>query len=130
MDIIKPAQILSYPSEMFVHAKNYDKSSDFGSLCAPSDLFFAVCKIHIKVFEKIFSESKEIKNIKKTIVEQCVNCTKNTIYSFWFQENNVCFKHRMEMLNLLILTLLRKHSSWETYKYKLTSAEKLKIFKQ
>lgn len=66
---------------MCVHTKNYDKETDFGSLCAPTDLFFAVCKILIKVFENLFSNSKEIKN-KKTIVEQCVNCTKNTIGIF------------------------------------------------
>lgn len=41
VDIIKPAKVLTYPSEMFVHAKNYDTETDFGSLCAPSDLFFA-----------------------------------------------------------------------------------------
>lgn len=64
MDIIKPAQVLSYPSEMCVHTKNYDKEHDFWRLCAPSDLFFAVCKIHIKVFENLFSNSKEIKNKK------------------------------------------------------------------
>lgn len=124
----KPAQILSYPSEMFVHAKNCQKESDFGGLCAPSDLFFEVCKIDIKVFEKIFLQNKEMKSITKFIVEQCVNCTKNSIYSFWFEENDVCYKHRMEMLNLLlVLILLRKHSTWETYNYKLSNIEKVKI---
>lgn len=127
LDIIKPSQILTYPSEMYIHKKNYENESDFGSLCAPSDLFFEVCKIHIKVFENIFVENKSIKNIKKYIVEQCVKCTKNSVYNFWFDESNSCFKHRIEMLNILIITLLRKHCSWETHKFKSGNAGKLKI---
>lgn len=129
VDIIKPTQILTYPSEMYIHTKNYENDSDFGSLCAPSDLFFEICKIHIKVFEKVFTENKCMKNIKKIIVKQCIDCTKDTIYSSWFDENDICYKHRIEMLNLLILTLLRKHSTWATYKYKLANAEKVKILK-
>lgn len=129
MDIIKPSQILTYPSEMYIHTKNYESESDFGSLCAPSDLFFEVCKIHIKVLEKLFSTNKAMKNIKKVIIQQSIECTNSTIYSFWFDEKSACYNHRLEILNLLVLILLRKHSAWETYQYKASHIEKVKILK-
>lgn len=129
VDIIKPAQILTYPSEMYIHTKNYEIGSDFGSLCAPSDLFFEVCKIHIKIFEKLFSTNRAMKNIKKVMIQQCIECTNSTIYGFWFDEKNTCYSHRLEILNLLILTLLRKHSAWETQQYKPTHIEKINILK-
>lgn len=67
LDMIKPSKILTYPSEMFIHTKNYETESDFGSLCSPSDLFFEVCKIHIKVFENLFLKNRAVKHIKKLL---------------------------------------------------------------
>jgi len=50
---------LTAPSEPFIHENNYSIDSDFGKLQAPSDIFFNICKIHIKVFENIFENNKK-----------------------------------------------------------------------
>lgn len=111
--LIKENEQLTVPSELFIYEKNYSSDSDFGKLNAPSDIFFNVCKIHIKVFENIFRNNKKQIQIRKFIVEQCIKCTnESTDYSLWFDINNECYVHKTELLNKLIKVLLFKHCKW------------------
>jgi len=111
--ILKETEHLTAPSELFIHEKNYSIESDFGKLKAPSDLFFNICKIHIKAFENIFKNNKKQMCIKKFIVEQCIKCTNEiSAFSLWFYENNECYAHRTDLLNKLIKVLLFKHCKW------------------
>jgi len=55
--------MLNSPSEIFIAEKNFCNDSDFGKLSALSDIFFNVCKIHIKVFENIFNTYKKQEHI-------------------------------------------------------------------
>ena len=36
----------------------------------------------------------------------------DSVCNFWFEESNSSIKHRIDMLNILIIMLLRKHCAW------------------
>lgn len=115
--VCKKSETLSRPSEHLIFAKNYSKESSFGNLRAPTDLFFNICNIHFGIFKEIFDTKKEIRNIKKYIIEKCIEATKiNAKYENWFNKEDPCFQHRKEFLDFGILVLLRKHCKWAIHK--------------
>lgn len=127
-NVRKRSEILSRPSEHLIFAKNYSKKSDFGNLFAPTDHFFNICNIHFEIFKEIFDGKKEITNIKKFIIEKCIEATKMSArYEDWFNEENPCFQHRKDFLDFSILVLLRKHCKWATYKRVLSKNNRLQI---
>lgn len=67
--------------------RNGEKELELGILCALFDLFFEVCEIHIKVFQKknILTKWKYVSIVQK------INLF------LWFEENNECYKQRIEI---------------------------------
>ena len=59
----------------------------------------------MQIFRDIFSSSPQIKNLKKTIVEECMKKT-----PYWFEGQ--CSEHKKNFVNFLIVVLLRKHCTW------------------
>jgi len=101
--------MLNSPSEIVIAEKNFSNDSEFGKLISPSDIFFNVCKIHIKVFVNIYNINKNQEHIKEFIKSKCVTCTGESDFSSWFDENDECYSHNMLMLDKLIRVLLYKH---------------------
>lgn len=65
----------------------------------------------IKIFKQEFSSVAHINNIKKHIKDKCMEDVQK-IYPVWYDENNECFDHRLRLLDLMILILLRKNCKW------------------
>jgi len=126
---------LEKESERFIFFKNYSKSSDFGSLNAPTDYFFELCQIHINIFNRIINTRPEMKNIKNHMIEECVEKTnRSSKFSTWFSNQNPCLQHHLHILNYMLTILLRKNCLWGTEQIRSSdetkSRRKLKIHKE
>lgn len=104
-------------SELFLFHKNFSSNSDFGKLTAPTEYFFQVMKFNYNIFVKIITTSPNIKCLKETIKNKGIALTKESLeFREWFEENNICFQHRINALDYFIEILLKKHCQWETEK--------------
>lgn len=128
---------LQKTSETFLFHKNYSKNSDFGSITAPTDQFFQICKLHVNIFKNYIANRPHIKNIRKQIVETCVSETnRHSEFFFWFSDENICKDHYIKILDYIILILLKKYCVWESAKLGAAANKscnphpKLKIIKQ
>jgi len=81
--ILKETEHLTAPSELFIHEKNYWIESDFGKLKAPSDLFFNICKTHIKTFENIFKNNKTQMCIKNLLLSNALSAQMKLVLSHY-----------------------------------------------
>lgn len=122
----KNREKITCPSEFFIFAKNFSQNSDFGSLLAPTDEFFSICKFHFKIFHVIFKQRPHMKNIRETMALECIRQT-NLRDPSWFDENYICFSHRKELLYFALLVLLRKHCSWRMNKRIKSKHQKIQI---
>lgn len=102
-------------SNILIKTKSF--SSINNGLTTPSNHFFNICKVHIKIFEDTFKNRPHIANIKKFIIEKCVISTEN-----WFASNE-CYPHRMSILDFMLKVLLRKHCSWAVDQYRAKKKE-------
>lgn len=123
---LKSDEQITCPSEFFIFAKNFSQNSDFGSLLAPTDEFFNICKLHFKVFHTIFRDRPHIRNIRERMALECMRIT-NLRDSNWFDEQNQCFEHRKEILYFALLILLRKHCAWKIQKRITSKNQKIQI---
>lgn len=112
-------EVLTAPSELFIFFKNYQSLTSFGNLVAPSDALMNVCKKHILIFHKIFKDEPHKVGIKAYMIESCKSATPE-----WF--DGECCNHKLEILNFLLLVLLRKHCAWAIKKGS-SKERKLKI---
>lgn len=104
---------LTSSTELFLFYKNYSTKTDFGSLKAPSEEFFNICREHVAVFRTVFEESPQLDGIKAHIVEKCKIKTPE-----WFSDP--CSDHKNTLLDFLLLVLLRKHCLWRVQKKRWT----------
>lgn len=107
--IAKENENITSDSEWFIFNKNYNGFS----LKVPSDHFFNICKLHLKIFESFFKNYSSTPKIICKIEEICTNET-NKIDEFkdWFSDQNICQAHHKIILKYFILILLRKHCTW------------------
>lgn len=63
---------------------------------------------HNLVFWQLFEANPTEVGIKNEIVSACQIETLN-----WFEDE--CREHKIEILNFLLLVLLRKHALWDSY---------------
>lgn len=126
--LLKSDETMSVKNESFIYFKNYCKNSDFGSLNAPSELFFNFSKHCVKIFSKIFTNTPHIRNIKNYINDKCIEIIKSkSEFVNILNQNNECYDHHYAILDFMILVLLRKHSKWVAKKN--ISQSKLLILK-
>ena len=107
--------VLDTPSELLIQFKNYNQFA----LKAPNEPFFQMCKSHIQTFDKIFSSKSHIEGLKEKIVSECTEK-----YSSWYTPTSPCFAHRTEILNFMILVLIRKNCLWEIDRIKLEEGKR------
>lgn len=70
--------VMTSSSELLLFNKNYfNQPSDFGGLVPPSDVFFEVCQLDVKIFANIFKTNPEVDCIKETIKTMCIQATLN-----------------------------------------------------
>lgn len=104
---------ITITSEYFIFMKNYVSNKNFGSLRAPTELLFDLCKPHIQIFEETFNEHCNAKKLKQLIIDRCIHYSNgNSKYKYWFCSTNPCSEHNYKLLDFLILVLLRKHTKW------------------
>ncbi|XP_037928665.1 uncharacterized protein LOC119663067 [Teleopsis dalmanni] len=113
--IRKSNEFLTAPTELFLFYKNYNKSTDFGKLVAPTEEFVNVSCKHVSIFKKMFKQKPETFEIRKVMREQCILSSPS-----WFI--GACRLHRIELLDFILLILLRKHCIWMVEKVKSTKA--------
>ena len=77
------------------------------SVRAPNDTFFKMCLSHFLIFEEIFSQTPHIENLKRVIMNRCVGDFLN-----WYDPQNPCAAHRLELLEFMMIVLLRKNCGW------------------
>lgn len=114
--LIKPKDMLSVPSEHLIYNKNYGGSQSF-YLKAPSDEFFEISKLHIKCFEEFFPLKMHKNAIKNKIVQRCIQYC-NDLVPMWYFEDDTCYQHRLEILNIFIKILLWKNCIWISKTFK------------
>lgn len=100
-------------SKILIKLKQYENLPPDSGLITPSEKFFNICKDHVQIFSRIYLSAPHILNLRKTIVEHCIEHTRK-IYPDWFHENNKCFDHHIKAVEFFILVLLRKHCKWST----------------
>lgn len=108
--------MLSVPSEHLIYNKNYGGSQSF-YLKAPSDEFFEISKLHIKCFEEFFPLKMHKNAIKNKIVQRCIQYC-NDLVPMWYFEDDTCYQHRLEILNIFIKILLWKNCIWISKTFK------------
>lgn len=113
--MVKTNTDLSLNSEQLILQKDYKKRTDSLVLKCPSDYFFSICEIHFHIYQKIFNNYLHTSDIKKKIIQLCINKT-NEVYPEWFSEKCPCLEHKKAILNFLILVLLRKNCTWKIKK--------------
>lgn len=98
-------------SEVFLKLKQFENSKEENILMWPSDKFFNICQIHVKIFAKYFEECPFVSNVKQHIVERCRTIT-NLMFDDWFDPSHPCYQHRLYILDILIIVLLWKNCKW------------------
>lgn len=76
----------------------------FGKLQTPSQQFFELCRKQINQFETFFNSLAHIVGVKQSIVNLLQTCDLEFCCS-----ENFCFEHRIFLLKLMMLILIRKH---------------------
>lgn len=106
LTLVKENDYLECNSELLIKYRNY-MNDTFGKLQTPSQTFFELCSRQINQFEAFFKRNAHIIGVKQDIV----NILQANDQEF-YNKFDLCFEHRMFLLNLMILILLRKHSKW------------------
>lgn len=88
--------------------KQFEECRD---LIKPSKHFNELCQSHIEIFTSIFKKSPHNKNIKQYIKDKCIEHT-HLLDPDWFDSTNSCYSHRVQVLDFMILVLLRKNCKW------------------
>lgn len=102
--LLKDNQVKTSHSENLIIAKNYSiYANDFGSLLAPTDEYFEISFKWFKIFENFFYKNFHILNLKKTIVNLCIENTKE--YMKKFEEGHK--DHILKVLNQFIVILIK-----------------------
>ena len=63
-----------------------------------------MCKPYFQIFDEIFTKSPHANNLKKVIKNRCVGD-----YSNWYNPQNPCSVHRLEILDFMMTVLIRKN---------------------
>lgn len=90
--------------------KSY-KPDKIGGLKLPSTTFYDICCLQICFFKSTFDKLYHTKNLKAAYVKKLMALT-TLNYPDWFDEQNKCFEHRVQILNFLVLVLIRKNCKW------------------
>lgn len=93
-------------SEMLIILKQYKTIGEEGGLIKPTDKFFEICKKHVEIFTKIYKNRPYIRNLRKLIVDTCID---DHFSTDWFDKTHPCYDHRVKTLDFFILVLLRKN---------------------
>lgn len=104
--ISNTSESLKHKSELFIFNKNYS-NLEVCALKTPTDFFFEITKINIRIFEEIFYLKPDMNNIKSNIFELCIKRTPE-----WFAEGIPCSQHRKDILNILLILLIRRNCAW------------------
>lgn len=125
--MVKSDEQLLLPSEYLIKSRNYLTPSEELYLKNPTDYFFELSYIHIKIFELNFKENIHKKNILQFLLEKCIDATnRNPKYLEWFTGS--CKDHKIKTLKFLLLVLIRKNCSWQLQKLKEENISKGKKF--
>jgi hypothetical protein len=81
------------------------------ALKRPSDEFLKLCRLHVEIFTTFFNAKPESANIREAIVSQIINIT-NVHHPEWFSETDICYHHRLQVTNFLVIILLWKNCKW------------------
>lgn len=84
-------ETLTLNSDLFILHKNYSENSELLHLQAPFDLFFEITKLHIEIFQQVFSKNAALQKIKSNIVNLCILKTNEKMeFNNWFDEKEKC----------------------------------------
>lgn len=106
--------------DFFIKQKNYENT--IVGLKTPSDVFFDVCTVQINYFSRNFKNCIHIRNIKSTFKSNLIDET-NKHFQFWFDTSSECYDHRLQILDFLILVLIRKNCYWHLQKLNKTKTD-------
>lgn len=67
--------------------------------------------MHYNCFKEFFEKNLNFKNIKHNLTIMCIELT-NQYFPDWFLETHECYKHRLKILDMFLLILLRKNCKW------------------
>lgn len=115
--------------ENFIKNKNFSLTEIH--LLVPSDNLFEISKFHIETFRSFFNSQPQSLNIKGEIIKLCIKNVEKS-HPSWFDDANCCSGHHKQILEFLIVILLRKHCIWFTrdIKSNMKSSEKKKFKKK
>ena len=100
-------------NDIFINEKNFKKhQSSFGSLKAPSEIFFKISELLVKVFEIHFEHNCHKNNIVEKITQNCVEQIKIHFPTFLSNESEQCYNHLKTLISFFILVLLRRNCKW------------------
>lgn len=100
--------ILDMPNEYFIGFKSYN-SATFSGLKCPTNTFFSFCSTQIEVFKRFFKLNIYKDSIKQHLVCKAIEET-NIKFLEWF--SGECREHEIQILDFLMLVLIRKTCHW------------------
>lgn len=95
-------------TECLIKNKNFFLG-DVIKLHAPSDIYFEIVSMQVKLFLKCYETFCHKSNLKERILEFCMRALQKE-YPNYFNDEFICFDHMKTYLNYLILILIRKHA--------------------
>lgn len=98
-------------NELFIMEKNIVRSKDQNILCNPSDYFLSIFNTQFNTFSEYFDANKHIKGLKSSLLKQCIKVT-NNVFPEWFDINNSCYDHRVEILDYLLRIFIKRNAKW------------------
>lgn len=103
-------------SELLTKYKCELSSKDI-TFCNPTDQFFEVVYYNMQIYNISKQHILHIKNVKKHIVDLCIKYT-NLKFNNYFDGNNECASHKLDILEYIIRILLRRNCAWMRYEIK------------
>lgn len=92
-------------NEKYIELREYPNPDEdaptITKLVRPTTLFAKVVEIQLQAFNYLWRHHWASKTILQKITKECINMT-NNMHSGWFDKDNRCYKHRLEVLQYLI----------------------------
>jgi len=94
-------------------------------LVRPTTLFAKIVEIQLQTFNCIWQHHWASTAISQKITKECINVT-NNMHSGWLDENDPCYKHRLEALQYLIRVKIYSRTRYNNRAEKRASAPWMK----